>query len=144
MQVAPDGSDTPVADGAMLDRGAMVAFVAEARGASYLYLLLLPPDGDVTVLLPYTGLTWIAREGPMRVSPRPPSARAEDEVASSWNPESGGKLEFVLIAAPAPRDVPQDSRTPTLEGFLLPPAHVEGPQAGPAVVLDRLVVNFAE
>lgn len=142
--VASDGSDTAVADGATVERGAEVAFTAKVEGASYLYLLQIPPQGHATVLLPLTGLAWIATEGTMRVAPRPPSARADDELAASWNPDTGGRLEFVLIAAPAPRDVPQDSRTPTLQGFLLPPAHVEGPQAGPAVVLDRLVVTFDE
>ena len=142
--VAEDGTETPVADGATIDATAQVVFTAEVQGASYLYLLLDPSDGDATVLMPHTGLTWMARPGRMRVSPQPPSARPEDEVADRWTPDSGGRLEFVLIAAPAPRDSPQDSRTPTVEGFLLPPAHVEGPQAGPAVVLDRLVVTFGE
>ena len=142
--VAEDGTETPVADGATVARGTSVLFVAEVQGASYLYLLLVPPQGDATVLLPMTGVAWMAREGPVRASPQPPSARAEDDHATTWNPESGGRLEFVLVAAPAPRDVPQDSRTPSLDAFLLPPAHVEGPQAGPAVVLDRLVVTFAE
>lgn len=142
MVVAEDGSDAAVSDGATVDRGARVAFTAKVEGATYLYLLQIPADGHATVLLPMIGLAWIAQEGTLRVAPRPPSARAEDEVTSSWNPDSGGRLEFVLVAAPAPRDVPPDSCPLTLEGFLLPPAHVEGPQAGPAVVLDRLVVTF--
>ena len=142
--VAADGAETPVADGQRVDGSVEVAFVATARGASYLYLLQIPTDGDATVLLPLTGLTWMAREGEMRVTPRPPSARIEDGVSRSWKPDSGGLLEFVLVAAPAPRDVPQDSRTPTLEAFLLPPAHIDGPQAGPAVVLDRMSVTFGD
>jgi hypothetical protein len=140
--VSKDGAETRVSDGQTVDRGAEAAFTVQADGASYLYLLQIPKDGDATVLLPLTGLTWIASEGTMRVIPQPSSARPEDDLLSVWKPESDGRLEFVLIAAPAPRDVPQDSRTPTLESFLLPPAHIEGPQAGPAVVLDRMVVTF--
>ena len=52
--------------------------------------------------------------------------------------------EFILVAAPAPRDVQPDSQAASVETFLLPPAHVKGPSAGLAVVLDSVSVTFAD
>ena len=47
--------------------------------------------------------------------------------------EEGGRLEFVLVASAAPRDVASDGQIESFEDFLLPPPYVEGPIARRAV-----------
>lgn len=131
-------------DGAVVERGVEVVFAYEATGADYLFLLQ-QGGGTLQILFPPHGLAWLREaDGSGRVTPMDPSARPEDEPLPAWNPESSGELEFVLVAAPAPRDVPPDAQAGELETFLLGPPYVKGPAAGRAVVLDRTTVTFAD
>lgn len=139
-----DGGEAGVQDGEALPPGAGVVFDAEVDGASYLYLLLVREGEDATILWPPNAQVWMRRPGKMRVVPQPPTARPDDVPAETWTPEQGGPAEFVLVASPAPRATAQDSRTPSLEAFLLPPPYVRGPLAGHAVVLARMKVTFGQ
>jgi len=136
--------DDSIATGATVERSTEIVFGYEASGADYLYLLQRG-GGSLTVLYPPSGLAWLnADAGTGRVTPSDPSSRPEDAALPAWNPEHSGELEFILVAAPAPRDVAPDAQTSSVETFLLPPPYVTGPAAGMAVVLDRVTVTFAD
>ena len=106
----------------------------------YLYLLQRSA-GSLQILSPATGLVWMNRPGEtMRVVPSTGQTNEAGEEPTSWSPEQSGELEFILVIAPAPRDVPSDTRVTTLDEFLAPPPFVRGPLAAPAQVLSRLTL----
>jgi len=140
--LASDGKT--IEDGSIVDRGQEVMFRVETRGTPYLYLLRKSNEEALEVLWPPTGLIWMATPEAQTIIPQAPSIRAGDEHSPSWNPESAGPSEFLLVGAGAPRDVPQDGRTASLERFLLPPAFVRGPAARAAVVLARTSVTWEQ
>jgi len=134
----------PIPNGATLPRSAEVVFEVFAQsGVDYLYLLQQQGDG-LQVLLPTNGLVWMRPSGTSRVAPRAPDASAEEAASSTWSADQTGELEFILVAAKAPRDVPSDGRISSLERFLLPPPFVRGPAASPATVLARRSVLWLE
>ena len=134
----------PIEDGSVVDRGQEVMFRVESHGAPYLYLLRKSNEDALEVLWPPTGLIWMATADSQTIIPQAPSIRAGDEHSPSWNPEGSGPSKFLLVGAGAPRDVPQDGRTASLERFLLPPAFVKGPTARAAVVLAQTSVTWAQ
>ena len=136
--------EAAVAEGAELGPQAPLVFDVESIGADYLYLVQLPEGAPPRVLAPQTGLAWMAKPGVTRVIPQPPSARLEDAPEPAWRSETGGPSEFVLVAAPAPRDVPPDSHITSLDDFCAPIPFLQGPAAGPAVVIARRSVTFSE
>ena len=106
----------------------------------YLYLLQ-KSAGSLQVLRPATGLVWMNRPGEtMRVVPSSGQTNDDGDQPASWSPEQSGELEFILVRAPAPRDVPSDTRVTTLDEFLAPPPFVRGPLAAPAKILSRLTL----
>lgn len=134
----------PVTNGASLPRSAEVVFEVTAEdGADYLYLLERRND-EVHVLLPESGLVWMRPKTTSLATPRAPEATATEALARSWNADRTGELEFLLVAAVVPRDVPSDGSVPSLEQFLLPPPFVRGPAATPARVVARAQVNWLE
>jgi hypothetical protein len=134
----------PVANGGSLPRSAEVVFEVRAeQGADYLYLLERRSDG-VHVLLPESGLVWMRPKTTSLATPRAPEATATEALARSWNADRTGELEFLLVAATAPRDVPSDSRVPSVEQFLLPPPFVRGAAATPATVLATARISWLE
>ncbi|MCP4872263.1 MAG: hypothetical protein GY898_26470 [Proteobacteria bacterium] len=127
-----------------MDRGTEIVFGYEVTGGDYLYLLQ-QGGGSLSVLYPPSGLAWLnADAGKGKITPMDPSARPEDEALPAWNPEHSGELTFILVAAPAPRDVAPDAQTTSVATFLKPPPYVTGPAAGLAVELDRVTVTFAD
>jgi len=133
-----------VLDGGTLPRSAEVVFEVSARsGGDYLYLLQRRGDG-LHVLLPGNGLVWMKPPGLSRVAPRAPEASATEEASSTWNADQTGELEFILVAATAPRDIPSDGHIPSLELFLMSPPFVRGAAAEPATVLARSHVLWLE
>jgi len=134
----------PVNSGDSLPRSAEVIFEVRAEeGADYLYLLERRND-EVHVLLPESGLAWMRPSATSLATPRAPEATATEVMASSWNADRTGELEFLLVAATVPRDVPSDSRVRSVEQFLLPPPFVSGPAADQGKILARTRVNWLE
>lgn len=133
-----------VLDGGTLPRSAEVVFEVNARsGGDYLYLLQGRGDG-LHVLFPGNGLVWMKPSGTSMVAPRAPEASATGEASRTWNADQTGALEFILVAATAPRDIPSDGHIPSLELFLLPPPFVRGAAAEAASVLARRHVLWLE
>jgi hypothetical protein len=133
-----------VLDGGTLPRSAEVVFEVRARsGGDYLYLLQRRGEG-LHVLLPGNGLVWMKPSGLSRVAPRAPEASATEEASRTWNADQTGELEFILVAATAPRDIPSDGHIPSLELFLMPPPFVHGAAAEAATVLARSRVLWLE
>ena len=128
-----DGSEVPGLTRAYFE-------VRIPSNGGYLYLLQ-KSAGSLQVLSPATGLVWMNRPGEtMRVVPSTGQKNDDGEQPTSWSPEQSGELEFILVRAPAPRDVPSDTRVTTLDEFLAPPPFVRGPLAAPAQVLSRLTL----
>jgi len=128
-----DGSEVPASTRAYFE-------VRAPSTSGYLYLLQ-KSAGSLQVLSPATGLVWMNRPGEaMRVVPSTSQTNDDQEPPRSWSPEQTGQLEFILVSAPAPRDVPSDTRVTTLEEFLAPPPFVRGPLATPGRVLSRLTL----
>jgi hypothetical protein len=141
-----DAQDEPqvVLDGGTLPRSAEVIFEVSARsGGDYLYLLQRRAEG-LHVLLPGNGLVWMKPSGLSRVAPRAPEASATGEASKTWNADQTGELEFILVAATAPRDIPSDGHIPSLQLFLMPPPFVRGAVAETATVLARSRVLWLE
>ncbi len=131
----------PLADGSEVPSSTRAYFeVRTPSDGGYLYLLQ-KSAGSLQVLSPATGLVWMNRPGEtMRVVPSTGQTNNAGEQPTSWSPEQSGELEFILVIAPAPRDVPSDTRVTTLDEFLAPPPFVRGPLAAPAQVLSRLTL----
>ena len=128
----------PVAEGEVLDRGALVRFVVDVKSGDYLHLLQRNGRG-ISALYPSTGLVWMRPDGVERLVPQPPYLQ-EEEQQVGFNGEDGGRADYLLVVAAAPRPVPADSWLPDLDTFLAGAPYLEGPMASPGTVVDTFAV----
>ncbi|MBJ95349.1 MAG: hypothetical protein CMP23_12875 [Rickettsiales bacterium] len=136
------GEAADIQDGSLLPEDSQIVFFTRAEGADYLYLLQRS-NGGVEVLHPSTGQVFMNSSHEQRIIPhRPKGADVEEQAPEGFTGAGTGLFEYLLVAAPIPRDFPSNSQVESLERLLSPPPFVDGYAAFPAVVLSSVKVRW--
>jgi hypothetical protein len=140
---APSGA-AALPDGARVAQGEPLAFEVGAgtEPPPWLYLLSQSADGALRLLFPTPGGAWPGAPGLHRIVPWPASQSLDAPAPASWTSEAPGRVEYLLIGAPVPRDVSPGHAPANLETFLAPPPYVAGPASAPATVLARRTIEW--
>lgn len=104
---------------------------AEARGR---WLYLLEKSTEVRVISPAPHQVLLGGDGALTIEPHSFSGAPPGQ----WRSSHHGEVEYVLVAAPTPRDVVGSRPLPDVDTFLAPPPSLSGPSATPAIVVARL------
>jgi hypothetical protein len=148
LQVVARGPQGPraVAPGEAVAADEEIAFRATTDGPGYVYVL----ERVVRAGLPEAvrAVAPGAQDvlpAPLRgdlIVPRSAAWHLGDPVPEGWRSNVVGEAEYLLVRAPAPRDVTLSRPMPSVETFLSPPPWIEGPLAGPGEVVARTTLRW--
>ena len=114
-------------------------FPVSGDGRGYLYLLEQSAE-RLTVIHPPSGQVLPSEREVRVLRPQPTWLTEADPELPAWRPLGWGTLTYLLVASPAPRDLPSGRDLVELEQLLAPPPFVQGPAAGRgSVVAQRSV-----